>query len=197
MFTAVALGQLERLDELVAYRVAAACASPPCSCLHSNDSELINPSHSNVESRLSTRGLSSQSAIGCSLPLCATRTYATLCIQPRPAVESLSRALSALLYRLTHPFCPMHTLRYLVQLVPGTVESESCGLTALIATVAGRSLTRRWRGFPSSSLKRPPPARLTPTGPIRSSWRLRGRRRIGSSSVRAAALNPCVRIFVK
>ena len=73
---------------------------PPCSCLHSNDSELINPSHSNVESRLSTRGLSSQS-----VPLCATRTYATLCIQPRPAVESLSRALSALalLYRLNYP----------------------------------------------------------------------------------------------
>ena len=28
VFAAVALGQLERLDELVAYRVAAACAPP-------------------------------------------------------------------------------------------------------------------------------------------------------------------------
>ena len=37
VFAAVALGQLERLDELVAYRVAAACVPPPCSCLHSNE----------------------------------------------------------------------------------------------------------------------------------------------------------------
>ena len=82
------------------------------------------------------------------------------------------------------PELPTHSIPACIQL-----ESESCGLTALIVTVAGRSLTRRWRGFPSSSLKRPPPARPTPTGPIRSSWKRRGRRRIGSSSVRVAAPN--------
>eukprot|EP01045_Picozoa_sp_COSAG04_P026770 COSAG04_NODE_3784_length_2534_cov_16.639425_2_plen_283_part_00 len=78
VFAAVALGQLERLDELVAYRVAAACVSPPCSCLHSNECRSF---HTGSELTIWDRVLS---ATLCYSYLCHSVPLYASTIQPHP-----------------------------------------------------------------------------------------------------------------